>query len=52
MPYGVRRRGGKFVVINTDTGDVKGTHDTEEKAEEQRRLLEGIKRGWKPSHGR
>lgn len=48
MPYGIRRRDGKFVVINTDTGDVKGTHDTHEGAEKQRRLLEGIKHGMKP----
>ena len=49
MPYAVRKRGTKFVTINTATGDVKGTHTSKIRAERQRRLLEGIKRGWKPT---
>jgi hypothetical protein len=39
MPYSIQRRKNKWVVINTDTGDVKGTHDTKEKAEAQMRAL-------------
>lgn len=35
MPFGKRKRDGKFQVINTETGDVKGTHDTEADADKQ-----------------
>ena len=48
MPYGIRRRGSKWVVVNKNTGDVKGTHTSKTKAEKQRRLLEMIKHGGKP----
>jgi hypothetical protein len=47
MPYDIRRRGKKFVVINRDTGDVKGKHDTMGEAESQMRLLYGIEHGMK-----
>lgn len=49
MPYSIRKRGNKYVVVNKNTGKVKGTHASKSKAESQRRLLEGIKRGWKPT---
>jgi hypothetical protein len=49
VPYAIEKRGNKWVVINTETKAVKGTHDSEIKAERQRRLLEGIEHGWKPS---
>ncbi|KKK68670.1 hypothetical protein LCGC14_2941710 [marine sediment metagenome] len=48
MPYAIRKRGDKWVVVNKNTGHVKGTHSSKEKAEKQRRLLEGIKHGMKP----
>jgi hypothetical protein len=35
MPFGKRKQGNKFQVINTETGDVKGTHDTEADADKQ-----------------
>ncbi len=35
MPYSKRKNGDKWEVINSDTGDVKGTHDTEEDANDQ-----------------
>lgn len=35
MPFGKRKQGNKFQVINTETGDVKGTHDTEADANKQ-----------------
>ena len=47
MPYEVEKRGNKWVTINTDTGDVKGTHDTKEGALRQMRLLYHIKGGGK-----
>jgi len=48
MPYKVEKRDSKWVVINKETGKVKGTHDTEEKAKRQLRLLYGIENGWRP----
>jgi hypothetical protein len=35
MPFGKRKQGNKFQVVNTETGDVKGTHDTEADADKQ-----------------
>lgn len=49
MPYGIKKRGKKWITYNRDTGEIKGTHDSFAKAEAQRRLLEGIKHGWKPT---
>lgn len=50
MPYKVYQRGKKWVVINTDTKDVKGTHDSREKAMRQFRLLWGVESGsWHPT---
>jgi len=43
MPYGVRKDGNKWITYNTETGDVKGTHDTKEKAQKQMRLLYMVK---------
>ena len=48
MPYAIRQRGDKFAVVNTDTGDVKGTHETRTKAQLQINLLRGIEHGWRP----
>lgn len=48
MPYRIEKRGNKWVVVNEDTGKVKGTHDSEEKARAQMRLLYGIEHGLKP----
>lgn len=49
MPYDVRKAGEKWEVINTDTQDVKATHDTEEAAKRQVALLREIEKdeGWK-----
>jgi len=52
MPYAVRKRGNKWVVINKETGKVKGTHDTKEKAISQMRLLYGIEHGWTPTYSK
>jgi hypothetical protein len=49
MPYAIEKKGSKFVVRNTDTGDVKGTHDSREKAQRQVNLLRGVEHGWKPT---
>ncbi len=47
MPWNVRPKGSKWETYNTDTGDVKGTHDTKEEALRQMRLLYHIKGGGK-----
>jgi hypothetical protein len=39
MPYAVRKRGKKYVVINKNTGHVKGRHATKAKAQRQLRAL-------------
>jgi len=49
MPYAIRKRDDKFVVINTDTGHVKGTHASRAKAQLQINLLRGVEHGWKPT---
>lgn len=42
MPYKVRESGGKWDVVNTETDEVKATHDTKEEAERQVRLLHAL----------
>ena len=49
MPYAIRKSGSQWKVVNTDTGDVKGTHDSKAKAERQLRLLNAIKHGFEPT---
>jgi len=39
MPYEIRKRGSKYLVVNAETGSVKGTHDTKTKAVAQLRAL-------------
>ena len=46
MPYAVLKKGNKWLLINKDTGKVKGTHESKKKAEAQRRLLQAIEHGW------
>jgi len=45
VPYKIEQRDGKWLTINKDTGDVKGTHDSREKAVKQMRLLYGVEHG-------
>lgn len=35
MPYKIEKDGDKFKVVNAESGDVKGTHDTEAEAQAQ-----------------
>jgi len=49
MPYSIEQRNGKFVVINMETKDVKGRHDSRIKAQRQINLLRGIEAGWEPT---
>ena len=45
MPYETEKQGENYIVKNTETGDVKATHeppDAKEKAEAQVRLLHAI----------
>jgi len=39
MPYAIRKRGSKWVVINKETGKVKGKHSTRAKALRHLRAL-------------
>lgn len=49
MPYSVRETNGAYQVVDRETGKVHSRHTTKENAERQRRLLEGIRHGWKPT---
>ena len=48
MPYEVRKKGSKWGTYNKQTGELRGMHDSEEKAHAQMRLLYAIEHGWKP----
>jgi len=49
MPWDVKKQGNKFITYNTETGEVKGKHDTREKAMKQQRLLYMWKSGHEPT---
>ena len=49
MPYSIEKREDKWVVINTETKKVKGTHDSKIKAIRQKNLLYGVEHGWEPT---
>jgi hypothetical protein len=44
MPYKVEEHDGKYDVVNTETDEVKATHDTREDAERQVRLLHELEK--------
>lgn len=44
MPYKVEEHDGKYDVVNTETEEVKATHDTKEDAERQVRLLHELEK--------
>jgi len=47
MPYAIRKRDSKFVVINKNTGKVKSTHPSRTKALNHMRLLYHVEAGGK-----
>ena len=49
MPYAIEKRGDKWVVLNTETKDVKGHHDSKIKAQRQINLLRAVEHGWEPT---
>ena len=49
MPYEIEEKNGKWIVRNTETGDVKGTHDSKIKAQRQINLLRAVEHGWTPT---
>ena len=49
MPYDIEKKGNEWVVKNSKTGKIHGTHDSKEKALRQMKLLYGIEKGWKPT---
>jgi hypothetical protein len=48
MPYAMRKRGSKYSVVNTSTGEVKARATTKAKAEKQLKFLRGLEHGMKP----
>jgi hypothetical protein len=56
MPYEIRKDGENYDVVNTETGQVKATHeppDAKEKAEHQVKLLHAIENDpeWNDDNG-
>lgn len=49
MPYAIEKQGEQWIVRNTDTGKVKGTHGSKIKAQRQINLLRGIEHGFEPT---
>jgi hypothetical protein len=49
LPYTIRKTDGAYQVVDRETGKVYSRHTTRDKAERQRRLLEGVRHGWKPT---
>jgi hypothetical protein len=49
LPYSVKKIDDAYQVVDEETGKVHSRHTTKEKAERQRRLLEGIRHGWRPT---
>jgi len=49
MPYTIRKKGSKFCVYNTETGENKGCSDDMETAVAHRNVLYGVDKGWKPT---
>lgn len=52
MAYAIQKRGKKWAVVNTDTGKVKGRHDSRAKAQRQINLLRGVEHGWESTKAR
>lgn len=49
LPYSVTKTNGAYQVVDRETGKIYSSHTTKENAERQRRLLEGVRHGWKPT---
>jgi hypothetical protein len=49
LPYSIRKTNGTYQVVDRETGKVYSRHTTKENAERQRRLLEGVRHGWRPT---
>ena len=47
MPYKVVKVGGGYATMNKHTCEIKGHHDSKEKAMAQMRLLYGVEHGMK-----
>lgn len=45
MPYEIRKDGDAYLVVNSETGDVKAKHEDKEKAERQVALLHDLEKG-------
>lgn len=49
MPYSIREANKGYNVVNTETGKVKGHHDSRASAQRQINLLRGVEHGWEPT---
>jgi hypothetical protein len=49
MPYSIKKTDGAYQVVDRETGKVYSRHTSKENAERQRRLLEGVRHGWRPT---
>ncbi len=47
MPYDIKKRGGKWCLVNKETKEQKGCSDSYEKAVAHMRLLYGVDHGMK-----
>jgi hypothetical protein len=50
MPYEIRRKGSRYQVVNSDTGEIHAHATTKAKAEKQLKLLRGVEHGWTPTN--
>lgn len=50
MPYKVEQQGDDWIVINTETDEVKAHHETKEDAERQVRLLHELEKEGEDEH--
>ena len=50
MPYKILKTDNGYGVKNTVTGKWKSKDTSMKKAESQKRLLQGVKHGWKPTN--
>lgn len=49
MPYSIRKTKNGYGVLNTQTKKWKSKDTSKLKAEAQKRLLDGVDHGWKPT---
>jgi hypothetical protein len=46
MPYAINKKGSKYQVVNTSSGEVKAASTSRAKAERARQVLNSLENGW------